>query len=270
MLFKKTLLLLAAPLLAAAPALAGDDLGLWTEMSFEKGFGKRFSLDAGVEFRAAENISRESRWAASFGADYKVNKHLKFGAGYTFITDRNPWEYKVNYNKKGEMKGYNVDHAYWRNKHRAYFDVTGKVKAGRFSFSLRERYQFTHHVADSTQRDRYRGQVTAEYPGEQYNGYAYEETVYDQKSFKNKHYLRSRLKVEYNIRKCPVTPFVSYEASNNFCDGFDLDKSRCTAGAELKINKKHTFSLAYVFQTGNDGDADGREHAINVSFNFKL
>ena len=268
MFFKKIFLLLVS--LLALPALAQSDLGLWTGLTFEKEFGKRFSLDAGVDFRAAENITRESRWAASLGAGYKVNKHLKLGAGYIFITDRNPWEYKVNYNDEGEMKGYNVDHAYWRNKHRAFFEATGKVKAGRFSFSLRERYQFTHFVADSTERDRYRGVVTSDYPGKQYNGYAYSETVMDHKGSKNRHYLRSRLKVEYDIRKCPLTPIVSYEVYNNLSEGFDLDKSRLSAGLEWKVTKKVNISAAYLFQTGADDDSDGDEHIIDIGFKFEL
>ena len=103
MCFKKTLLLLAAVL--AMPSFAESDFGVWTGVALEKEFGKKFSLDAGIDFRAAENVTRPARWSASFGAGYKVNKHLKFGAGYIFITDRNPWEYKVNYNEKGEMKG---------------------------------------------------------------------------------------------------------------------------------------------------------------------
>ena len=268
MCFKKTLLLLAAVL--AMPSFAESDFGLWTGVTLEKEFGKKFSLDAGIDFRAAENVTRPARWSASFGAGYKVNKYLKFGAGYIFITDRNPWEYKVNYNEKGEMKGYNVDHSYWRNKHRAFFEATGKMKAGRFSFSLRERYQYTHFVATTTERDRYRGQVTPEYPGEQYNGYAYDETVTDSKSAKDKHYLRSRLKVEYDISKCPLTPFVSYEAYNNLGEAFDLDKSRVSAGVDWKINKKLNLSAAYLFQSGADDDSDGNEHILDIGFKIEL
>ena len=175
---------LALTLLAATAlcAHAGDDFGLWTELSATKDFKKKFSLDGGFEFRQENNLRTPTRWAASVGGSYKPCSFLKLGAGYNFLYDRSLQEAEVDYKTNsttGEstMNGYNVDHGYWRRKHRLTFDVTGKVSAGRFTFALRERYQYTHSMPATTLRTRYRGLLPAEmeegYTGDKYyyNGY---------------------------------------------------------------------------------------------------
>lgn len=270
-------MVLALALMAGAVAKAGDDFGLWTELSVEKSFNKKFSVSGGFDFRAEENVTRASRYAVNVGADYKLAKFLKIGAGYVYMYNRSAAELKVDYKKDGTtMNGYDYDHAYWRHRHRVFAEVTGKVDVGRFTFSLRERYQYTHYMPDSCVRDKYRGLVPESYEGGYWpvrneNGmfYAYDETVMDAKPKKGKHYLRSRLQVEYDIKGLPLTPFASYEFSNNLSDGFHLDKQRLTVGADYKIKKKHTLSLAYIHENGADDDS-GNLHAISVGYKFKF
>jgi len=266
----KALLLSLTALLAAAPAAAGDDFGIWTGVAFQKSFNKRFSVDAGVDYRAEQNLRHVARWDLSVGADYKLTRFLKVGAGYVYILDRNPREVEPHYNKKGQMNGYNIDESYWRRKHRAYAEITGKVSAGRFTFSLRERYQFTHFMADSTVRVKWRDKMPPGYSGDNYQGYITRTEGMDYKPARNKHFLRSRLMVEYNIRHCPLTPFISYELSNNLSDGFHLDKQRFSVGADWKIKKKHVLSLAYVHEDGADDDTNGNLHAIDIGYKFKF
>lgn len=261
---------LAAAALAAQPALAGDDFGIWTGVTFQKSFNKKFSMDAGLDYRAEQNLRHVARWDVSVGADYKLTKFLKVGAGYVYILDRNPREAEAHYSSKGVMNGYNIDDSYWRRKHRAYAEVTGKVSAGRFTFSLRERYQFTHFMPDSTWREKYRGAVQPGYEGAQYGGYMFSSEGMDDKPAKDRHFLRSRLQVEYNIRHCPLTPFVSYELSNNLGDGFHLDKQRFSIGADWKIKKKHVLTIAYIHEDGADDDSNGNLHAIDIGYKFKF
>ncbi len=275
--FSKKILATVVALTAVLPTFAGDDFGLWTAVNAEKDFGKRITLDAGVSFRADDNVTRAARWDAGLGISVKATKFLKLGAGYSFIVDHSNWEYKENYNKEGKRNGWNVDHPYWRNKHRAYFEVQGSHKFGRFKFSLRERYQYTHYVGTKTNRDQYRDALQPGYTGPTYttdgiNGEEYMElrNTTDEKPTKNKHLLRSRLKVEYNIKKCPVTPFVSYEVYNDFSNAFKVDKHRYSAGGEWKIKKKHSISLAYLYQHGAGDDDGGNTHAIDLSFKFSL
>ncbi len=213
-------------------------------------------------------------WGVSCGADYKPWSFLKLSGGYAFLYDRSLQETKTNITGSGRENGYNVDHGFWRSKHRAYFDATGKVKAGRFTLSLRERYQYTHYMSTTCTRDRYRDNPQGGYNGPIYEWNGEQFVNFEQternKPSKNRHYLRSRLQVAYNIRHCPLEPYVSYEFSNNLGDGLHLDKTRLSFGMEWKINKKHGLSLAYLYQDGADDDGDNDIHVIDIGYKFKF
>ena len=132
----KTTRLLALAALASFPlsGVAGDDFGLWTEISTEKKLTQQFSIDAGIDFRAEQQLKSVSRWAGSLGFSYKPAKFLKASAGYAYIYDRNPQESKKNYgSNSGRFNGYNVDHGFWRSKHRFYADLTGKLAIGQMN-----------------------------------------------------------------------------------------------------------------------------------------
>lgn len=263
---------------------AGDDFGIWSEATLQKDLTKKLSIDASLGFRAEEKLQRVARWDLAASLSYKPLRFLTLGASYTFIYGRAEQSAAVNYKSKTDESGnlvengYNVDHGFWRSRHRASFDVTGKLKVGRFEFSLRERYQFTHYVATTTTRDRYRDELPSSmlnaYTGEiwTYNGQAF--TEFEQasrsKAAKDKHFLRSRLQGEYHIRRCPLTPFASIEFHNDLSDGFALDKSRLMVGTEWKVAKKHRLDLAYVFQHAQDDDAEGNLHAISIGYKFKF
>lgn len=259
-------------LLAAIPtASAGDDFGIWGEVGVTKAFGKKLSLGGEIGYRANDNLRSSSRFDVGAGLAYKPFTFLKLSTGFAFIESHNLKEVKEHYNNSGtKMNGYNIDLAYWRPKYRWYFDVTGKVDAARFTFSLRERYQVSHYGPATCDRLKYRGAVGSGFEGESYNGFQLSETTTDRKTTKQKHYLRSRLGVEYNIRHCPVTPYATFEISNNLSNGFSLDKRRWTAGIDWKIQKKHTISVAYVYTNGNDDDDEGNLHALSLGYNFKF
>ena len=76
----------------------------------------------------------------STGARASVCVFLKVGVGYTLI---NP--YKIN----KELDNDALYTGFWAPQHRLTADVTGTLKAGKFSFSLRERLQFTHNTYDA-------------------------------------------------------------------------------------------------------------------------
>lgn len=267
-------LLLILPFLIPATAAASDDFGIWTGIGVEKKLPANFSVDAGVGFRAEDNLNSVARWDFNVGVGYKPCKFLKLGAGYVLIRDHSLLESKVNYTKKGKENGYNVDHDYWRTKHRFVFDVTGKVDFGRFTLSLRERYQLTHANSATCVRDRYRDALQDGYTGDVYTWNGEEFMEYEQttnaKSGKTTNYLRSRLELEYNIRHCPLTPFVSYELSNDLSGGFSTDKTRLSIGTDWKISKQHTVSVAYLYQNGHDDDDNNDIHVIDISYKFKF
>ena len=278
--------LLTAALLAlpACPALAQDDFSLWTEAAVQKELSKKFSIDAGLEFRLEDQWSQPVRWALSAGATYKPFRGLSLSAGYVFLHDYSFTEAETDYKKDDDglpttqFNGYNVDHGFWRNKHRATFDVTGKLPLGRFTIGLRERYQFTHSLSGTTLRDKYRKLIPDDqlggWTGDRYDyagqTFAKFEQEEKEKRAKDRHYLRSRLSVEYNIRHCAWTPYVSYELSNDLEDGFDLDKKRLIVGAEWKLTKQHRLDFSYVFDDGADDDTRSNNHAIALSYKFKF
>ena len=264
--------LLAVGLTFATEAVAGDDFGIWTDIGLKKEWTKKFSTDFGFEYRANDKLKNSSRLSFDLGASYKPWKFLKVGIGYVFIEDHSQIERKINLNKEGEEKGYNIDHAFWRPKHRFLVEATGSVDAGRFTFSLRERYQITHTPEATTTRERYRDRVTPGFSTDKpiYNGYYLDDRVETQKKAKTEQYLRSRLGVDYNIKGIPLTPFATYEFSNNLKDGFHLDKTRLTIGADYKIKKQHTLTLGYIYTKGHDDDNIKDTHAINVGYSFKF
>ena len=271
----KTSRLLAVAALATFPltGAAGDDFGIWTEFAAEKKLTRQFSVDAGIDFRAEQQLKSISRWAGSLGFTYKPLKFLKASAGYAFIYDRNPQESKKNYgNNSGNFNGYNVDHGFWRSKHRFYADLTGKLSIGCLTLSLRERYQMTRSLATTCQRTRFRDFVQGGYTEDVYSWdgdkFMTCEVVENDKKAKTSHYLRSRIEADYSIRHCPLTPFVSFEWSNNLKDNFVLDKTRLTIGGDWKLSKKHKISAAYIYQDGADDDGNDNIHVISVGYKF--
>lgn len=280
---KKTL---ALSLLLVGMALNGaaqsDDFGLWTGVEAEWKVNKKVSVNLSAETRIEEKLKRDTRWNVGIGADWKiVPKFLKLGVGYLFINSYNPREVKINYNNSGVQKGYNIDEAFRRNRHRFIVDLTAKKSWGRFTFSLRERYQFTHNVATETERNRYRnivsditnytlsaGELPPYFDGTTY--YAHSGTATNEKEHSNKHYLRHRLGVSYNIKGLPLEPYVSFELSNNLSEGFAIEKRRWRAGLDYSINKQQSLTVGYVYNNSSDDDEIGNLHAIEIGYKYKF
>ena len=275
----KKLFTTCCALLLAAPTFAQrDEFGTWLEMEAEKGLTKRLDLSFGVGMRANDNLGEVSRANAFIGSTYKVCDYLKAGVTYQYISDLSRGEVKEDLKKSnGNFNGYNVDEAFHRTKHRLSFDLSSKVKVGRFTFSLRERYQFTHSVSKDIERTRYReifdpnnpmGYTGATVP---FGGYEWKECTLgeDHKNHKNGHLLRSRIGVEYDIRKCPLKPFATYEIKTSLQDGGATEETRLIVGTDWKLNKKNTLSIAYVFNDGHYSD-EANVHAVSIGYKFKF
>ena len=270
----------AALMLAATalPAAAEDDFGIWTDLSAEKKINKQFAADLSVGFRAEDRLNHDTRWSVGTGLSYKPVKGLKLSAGYTLIRDFSLSEAKAKYKDNGNLSGYNVDHGFWRTKHRFTFDISGKHTFGRLTVGLRERFQMTHSNSAKTLRDKYRKPLDLQpgFTGETwtYNGMEFcsYELDQDDKSGKTTHYLRSRLSAEYDIRHCPLTPYAAVEWSHSLDDAMALAKTRLTLGTDWKISKKHSVSLAYIYQDGAGDDDSGTNniHVIEVGYKFSF
>lgn len=240
----KVLTFLLALLCCATSGRGGDDFGLWGGIGIEKKIIKGLNFNVEGDFRLRNNVRTIDRWSGSTGLSYNVCTWLKTDVNYTFLYSYEPLEY---------TKAGNIVPEYWLKRHRFDVNFTGKWKWKRFGFSLRERWQYTYRPQHKTEK----------YDGR--NGKQKEDEVIKGKGKNN---LRSRFKIEYDIPKCKFTPYVSCELTHDLHHGFYYEKTRCIAGTEWKMSKKHKFDFYYLFQVQNDNEPN--LHAIGAKYAFKF
>ncbi len=222
-----------------------DDFGLWTSLEIKKKIFKGFDISAEGDYRLRNDMKDTERWSAGVSASYRFLPFLKAAVGYTYLNVKCPEEYTTKGNRIPE---------FWSPRHRFTASLTGSVQAGRLDFSLRERYQSTHREALSVPK----------FSGKDGSAKADEEI-----SAKTKSVLRSRLQMEYNIRKCPLAPYVSAELYNSIDRDGKLDKVRYTAGTAIKLNKHNAFDLYYLYQNKQDDD-EPSGHVLGVGYTLKF
>ena len=119
--------------------LHGADFGTWTNWSVDYAATDKIELAAGMEYRTTDNASETDRWAFNGGITYNPLKHLSVEGVYEFH----------HRNRSGV----------WKNRHRYNLAAIGSLKAGRWNFSLRERFQHTIESGESELRLRSRLQA---------------------------------------------------------------------------------------------------------------
>ncbi|MDO4755216.1 MAG: DUF2490 domain-containing protein [Parabacteroides sp.] len=238
----KTFIIILAGLISSLSIQAQS---LQTSAGIEVGIVNKLNGFVEGEYRTLDGVSGTERWEGALGLEYKVLPYLKLIGGYVYIHQQR----ELEITKKG-----NIIPAYWQPKHRAFFAVTGSYQWERFTFSLRERYQYTYRTEQYVAKLNDDGITPKE-----------DEWV----EAKGKHILRSRLEVEYHIKKTKFTPYAFYEVYNSFSDGFSVDKSRYTIGAKYKFNKKHSVQLYYRYIDKTDDD-EAAGHIIGIGYKFKL
>lgn len=271
----KTIAIAAAVALAVAPAKASD-FGVWTSAGAEKKLGL-FSLSVDGGLRTQDGFKNVDRWSAGFGVEFKPAKYFSVATSYDFLYNYKPGRTKDKYDSwietdddgqdvtKREYEGYNLKHAYWRCRNRWNFDLTGKLPVGRFTFSLRERFQLTRSISTTSREEKYR-KVDGSDELQRTDA-----NSVDLHPASNTVRLRSRLKADYNIRHCPLTPYAYVELHNNLRAHFHNVKTRLGIGTEVKINKRNRIDVGYVYQDSSDSDErGGKLHAIDVSYKYKF
>lgn len=261
---KKIFILIAAVLVvsgASAQTPSRSKFGVWTGASITKKLSHRWSVEAEGEFRTQDALNKVDRWSGSLGADYKLMKYLKLGASYTFLYTYNMDKWDGKYDDD-ELVGYNVTKAYWMPKHRFCFDATGSYGWKRFEFSLRERVQYTHNDSKTDSKDKMRF-------------YGITDSLFlkgtEDKTIdtKDKWSLRSKFKIEYNIRRSSLAPFVSCEMYNDLKDQFAYQQLKIEVGSEIKINKHNSVDVSYLYCTSSDDDEpDGHILCVNYAYKF--
>ena len=235
-------LVLAVMLLVSIEIKAqGDDFGLWAEANVEKKVNRNLSVEGGLEMRSRDNVKTIDRWSASLGASYKLTDWLKASADYTFLYDNN---------EKWNDKQTKVAN-FWGVRHRFNVSLTGSVDFGNLSVSLRERWQYTYRPEKTVERTKVS------------NGKVEDKTY----SGKGKNVWRNRLQLKYKITSM-WRPYVNGET---FVAGSGLEKYRLSAGTEIRLSKKHSFDVKYLFQKScSDDDDEGNRHIVGVGYTFKF
>ena len=270
--------------MATSSMVAQSDFGVWTSIEASTKLNKQLELSLEGEYRTQSNSTLTERIATGISLSYKNKKvpFLKADVGYSVMSMYGLGETTIKYEKNDEggyeldddgnliPKHKNVDSPYWYTRHRATASLTGSVKWGRFKFSLRERYQFTHRMRSYCDRERYY------YFGKPLYKWDYEledfgqpETLVDEKKAKSDHKLRSRLSVSYDIKQCPFEPFAEVEVYNELDNAFAYDKIRYTVGADYKINKEHKLTFYYRYQDYADID-EVSGHVLGIGYAFEF
>jgi len=273
-------LLLMALLLPMNSHAQNNDFGMWFSVGAVKKINKQFNFSFETEYRLRDNLRKTDRWSFGVEGGYKITNWLKASAGYTLLYDNN--EKNTYYDDPeedvdedtGEPYGYygKVKKAakYWGARHRFNISLTGEWKYNRFTFSIRERWQYTYRPEKSIIRDYFiydtNGNLTS-----------IEKETDKDGNFKNKIYkgkgknvLRSRFEMEYDFPQSKINPYLSVEVYNSW----SVNKIRFTTfGANWKITKSHIVDLCYRFQyvKGDDEiDDDPNMHVIGLGYKYKF
>jgi hypothetical protein len=271
-------------LLATTAMVAQSDFGVWTSIEGSTKLNKQLELSLEGEYRTQDMSSMTERIATGISLSYKNKNFLPFlkaDVGYSFMSMNYLGETTIKYETEEDgsyeldgagnpiPKHMNVDDAYWVARHRFTASLTGSVKWGRFKFSLRERYQFTHRMRSYCDRERYYYFESLKKWDYELSDFEQPELLTDEKKSKSDHKLRSRLAVSYDIKKCPFEPFAEIEVYNELDNAFAYDKIRYTVGTEYKINKEHKLKLYYRYQDYADID-EVSGHVLGIGYAFEF
>ncbi len=227
--------------LSPTNAYAGDDFGIWGEVQAEKKLSNRWSLGAGVEYRSRDNLKSTDRWSFGLEGNYQIARWLKATVGYTLLDDH-------HHNEHSSGTKYSD---YWGIRHRFNVSLTGSVSWGKFTFSLRERWQYTYRPEKTAQL--YETSTGADAGEHVYAG-------------KGKNVWRNRVQVKLKLSSM-FRPYVNAES----WVAQELEKMRYNVGTELNLDKHHSFDIKYIYQhICTDGDSEPDRHVIGIGYTYKF
>lgn len=232
------------------PMLAQSEGGLLLEAEAEKKVTKQLSLSVEADYRTRNNFKTTDRWAVGIGADYKLAKWLKLGAGYKLLNSN--FREDISYNPSGSYNNWRP--SYWGTKHRFFASLTGSYKfANNIKLSLRERWQYTYRPATTVTR------------------WDFDNEWWEDKtrSGKGKNQLRSRFQIEYDKKRAIFTPYASIELYNSW----GIERIRYNVGTDIRLNKHHSLGVFYRFQNARGSDADDYDpdmHYLGVGYKLKF
>lgn len=222
-------------------AYAGDDFGIWGEMRAEKGLGTRWGIGAEMEYRSRDNLTSSDRWGFGIDASYKLTPWLKATAGYVLLRDHNYKEYTDQ----------SMYADYWGTRHRFNMTLTSSITWNQFTFSLRERWQYTYRPEKTAQR--YYTDTGDDAGEKTYSG-------------KGKNVWRNRIQVKMKLSNTfrPYVNAESYVATS-------LEKMRYNVGTEIVLDKHNSFDVKYIYQHRcGTGDGESDRHVIGIGYTYQF
>lgn len=257
-----------------------DDFGMDFTLGAEKKIRKGMSFTLEGEARTQDNTRKIERWTVGGELDMRLYQNasksfnLKASVGWKYMWRYNLPEVNMKYEtvKDGDgntvnaySKGYNDKDGYWRNSHRTSVSLSSAYKPNkRWSFGLKETFQFTHSNKKSTTVRKYR-LVDEDDPDSGLNpNPTVDEKVYAKK---DRSVLRSKLTAQYNIRHCPVNPYASVDYGCGL--NYSANKWKFTAGTDINLSKVHKLDVFYRYQTENDDD-DPNGHLLGLGYKFNF
>lgn len=268
-----------------------DDFGMDFSVNAEKKLrpGTHVFVEGGV--RTMDHTKKVDRWSVGVGATQRLYDDgafdLKLGAKWEYMWMNYPEQTKdktENYEVEhwdmdeagnlfqyytDDYYGYNHRHQFWRGRHRTSLSLTASYQPNkRWSFSLKEMVQYSHLCKDSTTMERYRvSSFEEDLEGNPVYTYDLDEDNIKHYRAKDRFVLRSKLTIDYNIRHCPIDPYVSAEYGCGL--HYKANKWKFTAGTDVKLGKQHKLDFFYRYQTEDDDD-DPNGHIVGLSYNFKF
>lgn len=241
-------LLVFFPFAAYAQTEVDDENDFNTRISVgvDKKLAKGFHLTAKEEFRFDDNSTAIDQLRTDFGMSFKINSYLKAGASYTLI---NPY--------KSSQSTFN------NPRHRFSADLTGSIKSGDWTFSLKERYQLTHRSGDfNTYQSAVNAMVLKSRLSAKYRGFG---------DFKPYGFAELRntlnapaIKATYNSSTGKyLTPTGSEEGNAGwFISGWDsayINRYRLGLGCDFSFSGNHGLDVFLLldYYTDKDVDANG-------------
>ena len=244
---KKTIIMLMI-LLPIGLRAQSDEFGTWTSVSLDKKLSKQFTLGTELELRTGNNLKNIDRWSAGISVDYRLAKWLKASAGYTYLYDYHPEAY--TYQDDGDLNKRTM--TYFGSRHRLSVSLTASKDFGKLNVSLRERWQYTYRPEQENMRMDYQHADL---------GYSY--------SVRGKatNIWRNKLQLKYKTTGL-LQPYLYGET---YVSGTGFDKLRLSLGTDLKLSKRSSLNVGYVYQKVYDNvDEEGNKHVLSIGYKYKF
>lgn len=225
--------LIAALMLLLPLAASSQDTSIRTRSSLEADWKirKGLHLNAEYELRTSDGLSGVERHQLSLGLSYKLNRHFTAGVGYSYLG---------HYGSDGSLNP----------RHRLTAEMSYRLDAGEWRFSVKESLQLTHRSYDFNRFQQtpnaleLKSRAKLSYRGlERIEPYAYLE-----------------IRNIFNGPSCSAI-YSSYsgEYTNYEFLGYKnvyINRLRGALGAEWKLSKQHSLDFHALFDRSHDREID--------------